>query len=228
MLAALTIVAGGALMGAGTAAGQTWWADEIWQNLVRPCNDHSPQFPDLGPCYRNGFADSGMLGNYKGAYFGVKEVDPGADATFTAVVVAQEAAFQVAAPEVNVDVTSVTHLPPEGFEFVGVKVTGYTPTETPPGPLVDLPSTVAVDPVTGKVTVTAPEGGWALQPGRNGGKFEGGSVSLVFEYKAPDKALDGANGFTFTGTGVPASDGWVASGNTRVLPAGGGTGSTGS
>ncbi|MFI6430062.1 hypothetical protein [Rhodococcus oryzae] len=232
VLAALTIVTGGAVAGAGgagavstgSAAGQL---DEMWQNLLRPCHDTSAQFPDPGPCYRNGFSDVGMLGNYKGAYSGVKEVDPGANATFAAVVVAQEAAFQVAAPEVNVDVTSVTHHAPKGFEFVRVTVTGETPTPTPPWPVVDLDSTATVDPATGDVTVTAPDGGWALQPGRNGNMFAGGAVRLVFEYKAPDVALDGTNGFTFTGTGVPASDGWVASGNTRVLPAGG-MGSTGS
>lgn len=231
VLAALTIVTGGAVAGAGgagavstgSAAGQL---DEMWQNLLRPCHDYSPQFPDLGPCYRAGFSDNGTLGNYLGAYSGVKEVDPGAKALFTASVVAKEAAFQVPSPEVDVDVTSVTHHAPKGFQFVGVKVTGGTPTPTPPWPIVDLASTTTVDPVTGDVTVTAPDGGWALQPGRNGG-FAGGYVSLVFEYKAPDVALDGTNGFTFTGTGVPASEDWVASGNTRVMPAGG-MGSTGS
>ncbi|TQF74754.1 hypothetical protein FK531_01270 [Rhodococcus spelaei] len=229
VLAALTIVAGGAVVGMGTAGAQTGSADEVWRNLVSPCYDSDPFFPDQRPCYRNNFSDSGMLGNYKGAYFGAKTVDQGAHATFTAVVVAQEAAFQVAAPEVNVDVTSVTHRAPKGFEFVAVKVTGITPAPQPlGGQAVALDSTAVVDPVTGDVTVTAPAGGWALLPGRDGRQFAGGSVSLVFDYKAPDKDLGGDNGFTFTGTGVPASNGWVAQGNTRVVPVSGGIGSTGS
>lgn len=229
VLAALTVVAGGAMTGMGTAAGQTGSADEIWRNLVRPCYPTDDGFfPDRGPCYRNTYSDTGMLGNYKGVYFGVKTVEPGADVTFDAVVVAQEAAFDVPAPELNVDVTSVTHHPPKGFEFVGVKVTGSTPVPLPPGPYVNLDSTVAVDPATGDVTVSAPAGGWALQPGRNGEMFAGGAVSLVFTYKAPDKDVDGDTGFTFTGTGVPASKGWVAKGNTRVVAVSGGLGSTGS
>ncbi|MGW6375368.1 hypothetical protein ACWFRB_04780 [Rhodococcus sp. NPDC055112] len=229
VLAVLTVVAGGAVVGMGTAVGQTGSADEIWRNLVRPCYPTGDAFfPDRGPCYRNTFSDSGMLGNYKGAYFGVKTVEPGVDVSFDAVVVAQEAAFDVPAPEVNVDVASVTHHPPKGFEFVGVKVTGHTPVPILPGPGVDLASTVVVDPVTGDVTVSAPAGGWALQPGRNGEQFAGGAVSLVFHYKAPDQDVDGDNGFTFTGTGVPASNGWVATGNTRVVPVSGGIGSSGS
>lgn len=228
VLAALTVVAGGAMVGTGAAAGQTGSADEMWRNLVRPCHDSDPWFPDRGPCYRNTFSESGMLGNYQGSYSGVKTVDPGADVTFTAAVTAREAAFDVPVPEVNVDVTSVTHHPPRGFEFVGVKATGYSPAPGSEGYGVSLDSTVVVDPVTGDVTVSAPDGGWALEPGWIASTFRSGMVSLVFDYKAPDKDVDGDNGFTFTGTGVPASKGWVAKGNTRVVPVSGGIGSAGS
>ncbi len=85
-----------------------------------------------------------------------------------------------------------------------------------------------VDPGTGDVTVTAPEGGWALMPGQNGGRLEGGSVTVEFVYQAPDLAVGSTGGMTFTGTGVPASQDWVATGATRVMPGFMGTGSTGS
>lgn len=223
-IAALTIVGGGA----GTAVADTWWADEIWQNLLRPCVDYSPQFPDRGPCYRNGFSDSGTLGHYGVRYYGLEEVDPGAETVFTAVVGAQEVAFDVADPEVNVDVASVTHHPPKGFEFIGVRVSGYTPTPAPTFPVGELDSTIEVDVATGDVTATAPAGGWALLPGRNGDGFASGAVRVDFIYRAPDYAPGSASGVTFTGTGVPASDGWVATGVTRVMPGFLGTGSTGS
>ncbi|WP_027502710.1 hypothetical protein [Rhodococcus sp. UNC363MFTsu5.1] len=235
-LAALAILTGGALAGAGGASasstgsadGQSWLPDEILQNLLPVCEDYSPQFPDQRPCYRNSFSDSGTLGNYPGWYGGVKEVDAGAKATFRAVVGATEAAFQVADPEANVDVRSVTHHAPKGFTFVGVKVLGQTPQPISPWPIVTFDATTVVDPATGDVTVTAPEGGWPIRPGWNGGRFATGTVTLAFEYTAPDEALDGACGFTFTGTGVPASQGWVATGNTRVLPASWGLGTSGS
>lgn len=237
VLAALSIVAGGVVAGTGAATGAVmgigstdqgpWWADEILQNLIRPCEPSLPwEYGDRG-CYDNGFRDEGMLGNYRGVYYGPQEVAPGATVTFTAVVVAQEAAFDVTASGESVDITSVTQHLPKGFEFVGVKVTGYTPTETP-GQTVNLESTVAVDPDGGDVTVTAPAGGWALNPGSNGGKFEGGSVSLDFTYKAPEGFVADSTGFTFTGTHVPASDGWVAEATTRVVPSSGVTGSSGS
>ncbi|MFE3290677.1 hypothetical protein [Rhodococcus sp. NPDC059234] len=236
VLAALAIVTGGALAGAGgagasstgSAAGASWLPDELLQNLLPPCEDYSGQFPDQRPCYRNTFATSGTLGNYFGVYSGVKEAGAGARTTFYATVGANEAAFRVADPEANVDVTSVTHHAPKGFTFVGVKVTGRTPQPITPWPAVTFDSTAVVDPVTGDVTVTAPEGGWPIRPGWNGGRFATGSVSLALEYTAPDEALDGASGFTFTGTGVPASQGWVATGNTRVLPASWGLGTSGS
>lgn len=213
----------------GSVEGQTPWLLDEALDQLRYCQ-HQWGYPDRGPCYTNGFWDRGTLGDYSAVYYGPEEAAPGAEVVFTAVVVAEDHAFSVPNSEEDVDVTTVTYLPPKGFEFVGVRVTGHTPSETPSlPPEPDLERSVSVDPGSGEITVTAPNGGWVLQPGRNGDKFEGGSVALRFTLRAPDQRVSGSSsGFEFTGTSVPSSDGWVASGTTRVWPDAEGTGSAGS
>jgi hypothetical protein len=224
VLAALTIAAGGA----GTAGATPWVVDELWQGVAPSCSIISGQVADWVPCYRSGFNNSGFLGDYKGNLQGPREAAPGAEVVFYAQVFAQEPAYDVASPEANVDVTSITFHAPKGFDFVDVKVGGYISVPFGQGVSRALDGTVAVDPATGDVTVTAPAGGWALIPGQNGGKFEGGNVTARFTYKAPETDVGGTVGMTFTGTSVPASDGWVASDSTRVMPGFLGTGSAGS
>ena len=142
---------------------------------------------------------------------------------------ASEGAFDVPDPEHDVDVTSVTFQPPKGFEFLGVEVKEQWGNQDSPKPSVTLDSTVVVDPGTGEITVTAPDGGWRIAPGGFRGEFYSSEVYLSFTLRAPDDRMPGStSGVTFTGTSVPASDGWVATGTTRVWPESDGAGSSGS
>ncbi|WP_139191097.1 hypothetical protein [Rhodococcus tukisamuensis] len=99
-------------------------------------------------------------------------------------------------------VTSVTHQPPKGFEFVGAE---YSNLKVAP-----LSWTVTSDPATGAVTLTAPPGGWAMDQ----------YINFRFKYKAGDalRGADGDHGATFTGTGVSPTGDWLVTGNTRVQP----------
>ncbi|MFC7448276.1 hypothetical protein [Rhodococcus daqingensis] len=230
VLAALTIAASGITMGAGTAAGQSWWEDEIQQNLWPPCTIEWT--PSGGPCYRNAFTDQGMAGDLRMSYTGPKDVKSGEVVSFYASSSAGEGGYQPAVPDVVV--SSVTHHPPRGFEFMDATVSAGKPGWYPEGSTHwALDSTVAVDPVTGDVTVTPPVGGWAVPKSREytgvAGEisFMSGYVSVHLRYRASGYGLDNPSGVTVTGTGVPASEDWLATGNTRVTPMGG-TGSTGS
>ncbi|AQA20491.1 hypothetical protein BTZ20_5790 [Rhodococcus sp. MTM3W5.2] len=82
----------------------------------------------------------------------------------------------------------------------------------------ELDSTAVVDPVTGDVTVTAPAGGWAIPTAATDAGSLTGYLSVGLRYKVVKSYLDGTTGVTFTGTGVPASEGWVATGFTKVTP----------
>ena len=248
VLAALTVVAGGVVLGSGTAAGEAIifgsstgsagpvpsWLDEALDGL-RPCETkYSPPpnqyaIPDRGPCYIDEHTTKATHGNYAVEYMAPNEAEPGAEVTFRARIEALEAAFDVADPEHNVDVTSVTLRAPEGFEFLGATVVGRTPWATSPNPItVDFDSTSVVDPATGDVTVTAPEGGWPIWPGMDAHRFEGGKVDLIFTFRAPERAEGSTHGFTFTGTTVPESRGLVVARNIRVMPDAAGAGSSGS
>jgi hypothetical protein len=199
------------------SVGQTPWLVDEAMDQLRPCGPSYP-YPDRGPCYSNGFWNSGLLGDYEGTYYGPDEVEPGAEAEFTAQVVADIAAYAVPNPETDVDVTSVTYQPPEGFEFVGVIVRGALAGDR--NNYVELPSTVGMDPDSGRITVSAPAGGWAMIPYLDGGsRWESTGVILDFTLRAPEGRTPGrTGGFTFTGTSVPASNGVVATGTTRVWP----------
>ncbi|AQA22217.1 hypothetical protein BTZ20_5789 [Rhodococcus sp. MTM3W5.2] len=138
----------------------------------------------------------------------------------------------------DVAVATVTHRAPDGFEFTRAEVTSYDWT---PGryPITVLDSSAAVDPVRGDVTVAAPAGGWAIPEvvinnAPDPTRFVSGKVFVKLRYTATEPIRDGASGLTFTGTGVPASEGWVAKGTTQVTeaeaeaPQPGGFGSSGS
>ncbi|MET4610687.1 hypothetical protein ABIC28_001665 [Rhodococcus sp. PvR044] len=230
VLAALTVVASGITMGVGTAAGQSWWEDEVLQNLLPPCTIES--MPSGGPCYERAFTDEGMAGDLHMSYAGPKDVKSGDVVSFYASSSAGEGGYQPAVPDV--EVSSVTHHPPRGFEFMDATVFARKPGWYPEGSTHwALDSTVAVDPVTGNVTVTPPAGGWAVpksreyHPNPDTTLFLSGDVTVQMRYRASGYGLDNPSGVTVTGTGVPASEGWLATGNTRVTPMGG-TGSTGS
>lgn len=244
MLAAVTVVAGGVAFGSGTAAGDVtvfgsstgsvgstpWWLDEALDGL-RPCEGRpSPAAPpDMGPCYQDRDAVA-TLGNYRATYSAASDVDPGSEVRFYGDIQVEEAAYNVANPEKDVNVTSVVQRPPKGFEFIGVEVRRLTPVKNFNDYRVEaLESTVAVDPVTSEVTVTAPEGGWSILPGEafHGG-FESGRLGMVFTFRAPERVEGSVHGFRFTGTTVPKSDGLVVTRTTRVMPDVAGTGSAGS
>ncbi|EME15655.1 hypothetical protein G419_24264 [Rhodococcus triatomae BKS 15-14] len=243
VLAALTIGGAGTTIGVATAGaeavvfgsstgsvdgGTPWRLDEFLSDHLRGCR-HESFYVDSGPCYDNGFSTSGTLGDYKGTYDGPDEVEPGAEVEFIASVRADMAAYDVTNPDTDVDVTSVAYQPPEGFEFMGVVVRGRLAGD-PRNP-VELPSTVSVNPDSGRITVSAPAGGWAMNPFMLPlSQWTSTNVTLQFTFRAPEGETPGrTSGFTFTGTSVPTSSGLVAAGTTRVWPeAAEGTGGSGS
>ncbi|MFG1785847.1 hypothetical protein ACGFIU_25725 [Rhodococcus oryzae] len=166
-------------------------------------------------------------------YEGPVEAVVGQEVTFTAEFGAR---YLGPGPIPDVAVATVTHRAPEGFEFTRAEVTSYDWT---PGryPITVLDSSAAVDPVTGNVTVTAPAGGWAvpeivINNAPDPTRYVSGTVFVKLRYTATEPVRDGASGLTFTGTDVPASEGWVTKGITQVAEAGspqpGGFGSSGS
>lgn len=228
VLAALTIVAGGAVMGAGTAVALPSWMDEIWQNVAPPCVAGQDNLGDARPyCYNTWFLKNEIVGDQKFYYQGRKVAAPGAEVQFHVGVRGMQAAYDD--PAADVDVTSFTHHVPKGFELIGVRAVRQTPTDR--GAPVDEKLedfTTVVDPVSGDVTVMAPSGGWAIPPGYDHGRFESSSVSVTFTYRAPDEAFQGTTGMTATGTEVPTVRGWIMTEDIRSDTDNGGAGSTGS
>ncbi|WP_157051026.1 hypothetical protein [Rhodococcus sp. RD6.2] len=157
-------------------------------------------------------------------------------------VVGQEIAFKsvcktalglgTSTPKPAAVMTSFTHSVPDGFEFVGAQVTSYDWDE-PPYVIKVLPSSVAVDPTSGDVTLTAPAEGWTIPEGFNGkATYYSGDVTFILRYKPTVPVLDGVSHVKYTGiydgVTIPATtDRWFSTGNTGVaeLP---GTGSSGS
>jgi hypothetical protein len=234
VLMAVTVVSGGVALGSGTAAGEAIvfgsstgsagptpsWLDEALDGL-RPCRgrEYPTSPPDAGPCYRNSDRTQVSHGECLATYFAPDEAEPGVEVEFGAQIKATESAFDVPDPENDVDVTSVTLHPPKGFEFVGLRlVAGSTPLSSGGFHTVTFDSTVEVDPTTGAITVSAPDGGWPIWPGRDSNRFDGGSVYLGFTFRAPERAEGSSHGFTFTGTNVPDSRGLVVERNIRVQP----------
>ncbi|MFE3290676.1 hypothetical protein [Rhodococcus sp. NPDC059234] len=214
VLAALAIVAAGAVTGVGSAGAAGMGSSGA----------------ACATCTQDSFRDYQYRGDILVDYRGPGSVVVGQQVAFTAEFVARHFG---PGPMPDVKVATVTHRAPEGFEFTGAEVTAYDWT---PGkyPMTPLDASVTVDPVTGYLTLTAPEGGWAI-PGiadaTEPGTTRTGSVIVKLRYSATKSVSDGVSNLTFTGTDVPASDGWVTTGTTRVDagPQGlGGFGSSGS
>ncbi|WP_139191321.1 hypothetical protein [Rhodococcus tukisamuensis] len=198
MLAALAIGVGVATMGAGAAWGVSSSAvggvDQGCAGLEQPCDTSF-------------WSPSERVGNsniYLG-YQGPGEAEVGREVGYFPSFSAPDGMPGLA-------VTSVTHHAPRGFEFVGAEVSSRTP---PWWTDVNLDSTATVDPVTGDVTVTAPEGGWVIPTDG----FRSGQLYVYLRYKVVKPYLAGTAGVTFTGTDVPASKGWMATGITREVSA---------
>jgi hypothetical protein len=196
VLAVLAVVAGGAFAGAGSAG------SVALGSAAPPCSvDDS-----MPGCYDSWFEDVKKVGDILLGYRGPKAVALGQETSFVAVFNAGDGSYQDSIPDVAI--ASVTHHPPKGFEFMGVDVSTAT-----------LDSTAVVDPVTGDLTVTAPAGGWAVPKHQaSNGHWDSGYVEVVFTYKVTKLVLDGTSGLRFTGTDVPASDGWMVTGTTKVTP----------
>jgi hypothetical protein len=200
VLAALAVVAGGAVTGVGTAgaagSGSLEQGSVALGSSAPPCYFEDP----MPGCDDGLFNDEATVGNISLVYTG----------TSRAVALGQETGFRARLSGRDVAITSVTHHVPRGFEFTGAHVWSWA---YPLGDAIEttLDSTAVVDPVTGDVTITAPAGGWIAADGR----FTG-SVFVSLDYKVTALSPDGASGLRFTGTGVPASEGWMATGTTKV------------
>ncbi|SEM16052.1 hypothetical protein [Rhodococcus maanshanensis] len=204
VLAALAVVVGGATMGAGVAGGAPGGGfgsscSGLYEEL---CGE--------------AFLDHGAKGNILLGYQGPAKAEVGSEVTYYPSFTARDGIPGLA-------VMSVTHHAPRGFEFVGAEVTSR------PRFAADakLDSTAVVDPVTGDVTVTAPAGGWAIPTSATDAGSLSGSLFVGLRYKVVESYLAGTTGVTFTGTDVPASEGWLATGATRVTSGIGGLGSSG-
>ncbi|MFC9786825.1 hypothetical protein [Rhodococcus sp. NPDC127528] len=219
VLAALAIFSGGAVMGAaGAGAASTGSA--------------GPGGPDptCGRQCDDAFHGYGLRGDIAVYYEGPVEAVVGREVTYKAEFSAYGGDPWTGLPDV--DVATVTHHAPEGFTFTGAQVTSYDWT---PGryPVTVLDSAAVVDPATGDVAVAAPAGGWAIpvvEDHRSPDKtyYASGIVTVTLRYTATQAVRDGVSGLTFTGTGAPASEGWVAKGSTQVAEAPKGLGGFGS
>lgn len=195
VLAMLTVAAGGAAVGVANAAGSSEETCSI--------------FLDCGGEEQLGYGSRGDVGI---TYLGPAYAVAGQDVTFTADLGALPF-YEGASPETVI--SSVTHRAPEGFTFVGADVTSY---EETPGvyPVKFLDSSAAVDSETGDVTVTAPDGGWAVPPRVAGTTnwVHRVEVKLHYHVTKPIAEEFARSYITFTGPEVPASDDWVAQGAT--------------
>ncbi|MET4610685.1 hypothetical protein ABIC28_001663 [Rhodococcus sp. PvR044] len=193
VLAALAVVVGGATMGAGVAGGASVGSSctGIYEKL---CNGEA-------------FIDQGARGNILLAYQGPAKAKVGSEVLYFPGLEARDGTP-------GLTVTSFTHHVPRGLEFVGAEVISYSPIL----PGAELDSTAMVDPVTGDVTVTAPAGGWVIPTAVTDTGSRTGFLRVNLRYKVVKSYLDGNTGVTFTGTGAPASEGWVATGFTTVTP----------
>lgn len=218
VLATLAILSGGAVMGAAGAGAASTGSAETG-GPAAPC----------GRQCDDAFHDNKSRGDIGVYYEGPVEAVVGQEVTFKAEFTARGDGW-TGLPDV--DVATVTHHAPEGFKFTGVEVTSYDWT---PGryPVTVLDSAVAVDPATGDVTVAAPAGGWvipvvATQPSPGKTYYASGIVTVKLRYTATQSVRDGASGLTFTGTGAPASEGWLVNGAIDVTQDAGGFGSSAS
>lgn len=210
VLAALTIVAGGATVGVGGAG-----AVSTGSTGVPQCDPYGGA--QMGPCDDDAFQTAEQrVGDFRMSFYGSDELVVGQNAWLLLRV--GNAGPRASLPDATV--TSVTFHTPKGFEFAGVSVTSYTPkSHLEESIYTTLDSTAVVDHVTGDVTVTAPAGGWAVPTRENGaGGIVSGEVAVSASFKATELVADGTSGVTFTGAGVPESEGWMATGTTQVIP----------
>ncbi|SDC49616.1 hypothetical protein SAMN05444580_10140 [Rhodococcus tukisamuensis] len=210
ILAAVAVAAGGLAVGAGTANAT---GSSGPGSSAPPC---APEGAQLA-CDDGQFYEVEKAGNIRLAYHGPDEAVLGQEIAFTSEFEAGDSDYQDVQPEVAI--ASVTHHAPRGFEFTGATVTAakyelYPATSV----FTPLEATVVVDPVTGDVTVTAPAGGWAAPKTETNNGILTGTVVVKLAYKATELVSDGTSGVTFTGTDVPASEGWMAAGTTKVVP----------
>ncbi|WP_139191099.1 hypothetical protein [Rhodococcus tukisamuensis] len=211
MLAALAIVAGGVTVGVGGAG-----AVSTGSTGVPQCD---PYGGAQVACDNDTFwAAEQRVGDFRMSFAGSDELVVGQNAWLSASFSVGDAGPQASLPDAAV--TNVTFHTPKGFEFVGVSLYSYTPNFYPEPTIWTSPdSTAVVDPVNGDVTVTAPADGWAVATRENGaGSIVSGQVTVRAAFKATELVADGTSGVTFTGTGVPASEGWMATGATQVIP----------
>ncbi|MFE3290240.1 hypothetical protein [Rhodococcus sp. NPDC059234] len=210
MLAALTIATGGLVLGAGTAA-----AEASSDYLAPTCTaDHTA----WNQIYGIDLLTGSLGGDCKGAWFesqvpvGNAELYyRGTDRAEVGQVINFNVRIQLVDPSLSdVVVTSITHHAPTGYEFLSV-YGGTNSFEPPTSEL--LRPVVAVDPVAGDVTLTAPDGGWPIR--KSTGKS--GYIQLSLTYKVISVDGDSTSGIKFTGTDAPASGDWMATGDTRGL-----------
>lgn len=139
-------------------------------------------------------------------------------------VVGEPVLFEV--ETISSALTSVTHRAPDGFEFVGATVIAHDWT---PGryPYTVLPSTTTVDPESGDVTVTAGEEGWPVPLMQLPEPYSTrkGFVYIQMRYLPTAPIRNGESAMSFTASGVPATDGWMAEGRTTVTAPSTGSGS---
>ncbi|SEM16081.1 hypothetical protein [Rhodococcus maanshanensis] len=237
VLAALTVVAGGAGLGTAAAASTAPESAEPMINFLAltmlgsTSTDHAtcvPGDPDPMPC-DNGTFHSSNRGELGAVFSGPHSLKRGEnvqlDAQFFAFAMPNGGLHPSRPDKV---VTSATIKNPDGFVFAGGDVTAYTHDEAgavDSGSVTALDATFTVDPVTGDVTATPPAGGWDIPSvERAGGGFSSGMVHVKVNYQATELVRDGEAAVGFIGTGVPVTE-WLPSPTIDVMPELGGSGS---
>lgn len=228
-LAAAGLLAGAFGTGAGVAGaqGSSWYqvdngaspqvqingstpaADEAAQLLLGRCPDITFPLFEFVPCWSPWVHQRRDIGDF------------GVDYSSWTVVSPQEEAVFLVSVYPNNDgsprtVTSVTHQPPKGFEFIRAEANEV-------GSLPSLGWSATEDPTTGAVTLTPPPEGWTVG--------EGDYFTFTFTYNtglATIRGADGDHGASITGSGVEPSSDHQLTGNTRVVPGGADSGSSGS
>lgn len=231
VLAALTIVAGGALS-TGTAGAQslepgTEPSLSLVGSIVYGLVDAGSVTEKLGACEppydvdRDAvmcddlrFQDWASVANFQAELTGRDQMFRGEEAVVRANFSITKLG-ELADPQSGLELASATVRTPRGFEFKGGKaslsgVSGVS-TATP------LDLTYAVDPETGNVTVTAATGSMDLPAWQTARGWSSDNIRMELTYVATEYVTDGETALRFSGTGVPDS-GWVATGVTQVTP----------